>query len=101
MAGAGGGFATVRAGDRALPVRTRIRLAHRDGGLRARHGIHAGGGVDAASRWPCARRYLLCGRLSAYQSADRSAWCPGSPAAVHDRVDLVIGALRGAVLVDP
>ena len=37
----------------------------------------------------------------AHESADRSCWRDGSPAAVHDRADLVVGALCGALLVDP
>src|SRR5262252_4151907 len=101
MADTGSRFAAVRAGGRALPVRARLGLAHRIGDLCPRDRVHAGGGLDVASRWPCARGYFLCGRFRAHKSDDRTCLRSVVAAGVRARAGLAGGTLRSAFLVDP
>src|SRR4029453_4410151 len=98
MADCRGRAAAVRAGGRALPVRARFRLAHRDGYLRSRRIVHVGGGVDAFGRRPRARRFVLCRRIGTHQGDGRSYRRAGTATAIHAGAALAVGALCRALV---
>ena len=92
----------VRRGGAALRVRHRLDLAAGIDHLRPRDAVHAGRGLDAAGRRPCARRHLLCRRVAAHQGDGRSARRAALSAALRARArSAVRAALRGALLGDP
>src|SRR5665647_2030747 len=98
LARAGGRAAAVRAGGGALSVRAGFDLGDRGGDLRPRHAVHAGCGLDAARRRPCAGRRVLCRGLSAHPRHHRSAGRAAAVAAVRDGADLAVAALCGALV---
>src|ERR1035437_2059826 len=72
VAGAGDRAVAVRPRGRALFVRAGLDLAHRNRDLWPRHAVHAGGGLDAARRRPCAGRRVLRRGWPTHARQDRS-----------------------------
>src|SRR5262249_51527792 len=98
MACPSGRAATVRAGGRALPVRTRFRLAYRDGYLRSRRAVHVGGGLDAFGGRPRAWGGVLFGGIGTEQGHGRSYGRASAAAAFYACAVLAVGALCCALV---
>src|ERR1019366_1804831 len=90
----------VRSRGRALFVRAGLDLAHRNRDLWPRHAVHAGGGLDAARRRPCAGRRVLRRGWPTHARQDRSRRRRAAAVAVLSCAGLAQRSLRGALLGD-